>query len=266
MKILVLCCVASCVWFNPEPPKAKYKLVWSDEFNKDGAPDSSAWTYDLGNGQDGWGNQELQSYTRDAENVQVKDGVLKITALKTNGEWTSARLKSQGRKSFRYGKIVFRAKLPTGVGTWPALWLLGEKVSTMGWPSCGEIDVMEHVGRNPGVVQAALHTPSSHGDTKDKASTAVSAFDSEFHDYELQWTEEKLQFLVDGKVFYTYAPSERNASTWPYDSPFYLIMNVAIGGGLGGPVESTLQRATMEIDYVRVYEITELKRKSVVQK
>jgi beta-glucanase (GH16 family) len=265
MKFIAWVVIAGCASFNSDQQKEKYTLIWSDEFEKDGAPDSTSWTYDIGRGSNGWGNQELQYYTRENRNVQVKNGVLKITASKENGSWTSARVKSQGKRSFKYGKVVFRAKLPSGVGTWPALWLLGDDIPVKGWPSCGEIDVMEHVGKNPGIVQAALHTPSSHGDTKDKNSIPVPTYNSEFHDYELVWTEAKLQFSVDGKVFYTYAPTEKNQSTWPYDHPFYLIMNVAIGGGFGGAVDESLTTATMEVDYVRVYESTARKKKAIVQ-
>jgi beta-glucanase (GH16 family) len=266
MKIFLVWCLVGCTLFNATPPKEKYKLVWSDEFNKDGAPDSNVWQYDMGNGSNGWGNNEAQHYTRDASNVVVKDGKLRITAINTNGNWTSARIKTQGKKSWRYNKIVFRAKLPTGRGTWPALWMLGESVSTKGWPACGEIDVMEHVGRDPGVVQCALHSPASHGNTIHKQSTPLPTFDSEFHDFEVNWDEEKLEFSVDGKLFYTYAPEVKDASTWPYDQPFFLIMNIAMGGGLGGPIDPALKSAVMEVDYVRVYEKRSASKKKSLAK
>jgi beta-glucanase (GH16 family) len=235
--------------------KEKLKLVWSDEFRADGMPDSLSWTFDLGNGQDGWGNHEMQHYTKSTSNVYVKNGKLVIEAKKENDRWTSARLKSQGKKIFKYGKIVFKAKLPVGQGTWPALWMLGDNVTSSGWPACGEIDVMEHVGRNPTIVQSALHTPSSFGDTVNKGQKTVSTFDSEFHLYEVLWTKDKMDFSVDGVVFYTYAPSQKDYATWPFDHDFFLIMNVAIGGGFGGDVDPSLTLARMEVDYVRVYEL-----------
>lgn len=266
MKILVLLCTAAYSWLSGDPPKEKLKLVWSDEFTKSGVPDSTNWTYDIGTGWNGWGNNELQVYTKETKNVVVSDGKLKITAVKENGKWTSARLKSQGKRSWKYGRIVFSAKLPTGKGTWPALWLLGESITSEGWPGCGEIDVMEHVGRNPGIVQCALHTRSSHGDTMNKESTSLPTFSTDFHEFQLDWTEEKLEVSVDGKVFYTYAPSDKDENNWPFNNPFFLIMNVAIGGGLGGPVDETLQSATMEVDYVRVYERVVKNKKSIAQR
>ncbi len=241
-------------------------LVWSDEFNTDGAPDPSNWGYDLGHGQDGWGNHEMQSYTNNAQNVRVENGMLIIHALKDqNGEWTSARLKSQGKRTFTYGRIVWRAKLPAGSGTWPALWLLCENINTLGWPAGGEIDVMEHVGKWPGQILSAVHTTSSYGDTQNKGFGDNATFNTAFHDYELLWTPEKLAFYVDGVNHYTYAPTVKNAATWPFDSPFFLIMNIAMGGGLGSDpqyetnglkngIDPALTQAKMEIDYVRVYQ------------
>jgi beta-glucanase (GH16 family) len=247
-----------CNLLAPEP-KDKLKLVWSDEFNIDGKPDSLSWVYDIGHGMDGWGNHEMQSYTNSSENVFVKDGKLFIHAIKKNGEWTSARLKTHGKKSWTYGKFVFRAKLPTGTGTWPALWMLGDNISSVGWPACGEIDVMEHVGRNPAIVQSALHTPSSHGETINKNSKKVATYDSEFHNYEVLWTKDRIEFFIDGDSYYTYNPSVKDNNTWPYDSPFFLLVNIAIGGGFGGEVDPALDYAKMEVDYIRVYAIETLR-------
>lgn len=227
-------------------------LVWSDEFNGTGLPDSRYWGYDLGSG--GWGNQEIQNYTNNVNNVRQENGRLIIDAIKSGSNWTSARVKTQNKKSFKYGKIVFRAKLPTGVGTWPALWMLGENISTVGWPACGEIDVMEHVGRNQNVIQAALHTPSSYGDTQNKKSTIINTASTEFHEYSVLWNAEKLIFAVDDIPFYTYNPAVKTSLTWPFNANHFLIMNIAIGGTFGGPVDPLLNSARMEIDYVRVYE------------
>lgn len=257
MKILYSVCVAF-VLFSCSEPSAPSQLILSDEFNNDGSPDSTKWSYDLGDGCPnlcGWGNNDAQIYTRDTKNVRVEKGLLIIDALKENGQWTSARLTSKSKMIFTYGRIEFRAKLPDGVGTWPALWMLGESVSTKGWPACGEVDVMEHVGRNPRVVQSVVHTPSSFGNTVNKRDTVISTFNSDFHIYGANWTKEKIEFFIDDKVFYKYEPETKDSNTWPFDSPLHIIMNIAMGGNLGGPViDPALSRAQMQIDYVRVYQ------------
>ncbi|MBL7840099.1 MAG: family 16 glycosylhydrolase [Cyclobacteriaceae bacterium] len=228
-------------------------LVWSDEFEGTGAPNSTFWSYDLGAG--GWGNNEVQTYTNSTTNVRQENGKLIIDAVKFGSNWTSGRIKTQGKKTFTYGKIVFRAKLPTGVGTWPALWMLGQNITSVGWPACGEIDVMEHVGKNQGVVQAALHTPSSNGNTVNKGATSVPTVSTEFHDYAVSWNEQRIAFSVDNVVYYTYNPSTKNANTWPFTGPQFLIMNIAMGGNFGGPtIDPNLTSARMEVEYVRVYE------------
>ncbi|MFV0375702.1 MAG: family 16 glycosylhydrolase [Mangrovibacterium sp.] len=228
-------------------------LVWADEFDTDGAPNSAKWTYDTGAG--GWGNNELQTYTTNAANASVAGGSLKITA-KTDeaGGYTSARLKSQGLFDFTYGRVDVRAKLPVGGGTWPAIWMLGANFATAGWPACGEIDIMEAIGNNPGYVQCALHSPSSSGATENMASTTVSDASSAFHLYSVNWSPNQISFLVDNEIYYTYAPATKDASTWPFTADQFLILNVAMGGNLGGTVDATFTEASMEIDYVRVYQ------------
>lgn len=243
-----------------------YQLVWSDEFDIPGAPDASVWGYDLGNS--GFGNREVQNYTSNSENVRVENGTLIIEAKKNTGEWTSARVKSQGLKSFTYGKIEFRAKLPAGTGTWPALWMLGENISTVNWPACGEIDIMEHVGKEHGQVHASLHTPSSSGATQNTSTTTVSDVSGTFHIYAVDWDQNKMDFYVDDKLYYTYAPSTKNDNTWPFNKPFFIIMNIAMGGnwgsapqyetnGLKNGIDPALTSAKMGIDYVRYYSKTE---------
>lgn len=231
-------------------------MIFAEEFNYSGAPDSSKWTYDIGRGDNGWGNGEAQYYTSRSENVRVENGILKITAKKENYEgaaYTSSRLKTQGKFSFTYGKVEVRAKLPNGGGTWPAIWMLGSNITSVGWPASGEIDIMEHVGNNPGKIISAIHTPSSYGGTQNKAVTTVEDATSEFHVYGLEWTSEKLIFSVDGKVHYTYNPTNKNASTWPFTSDQFLILNIAVGGTLGGTIDPAFSSGTMEVDYVRVY-------------
>lgn len=243
-----------------------YELVWSDEFDKSGAPSQENWTYDLGSKNNGWGNWEVQVYTKEKKNVRVKNGRLIINARKDKeGQWTSARLKSEGLRHFKYGLIEFKAKLTEGEGTWPALWLLGENIKTKGWPACGEIDVMEFAGKKPGIVQSALHDPESHGNTFKKKEVEMENLSSEFHTYAMLWTEDKIEFIFDGKTIYTYAPAEKNADNWPYDDKYFILMNIAMGGTFGSDpqyesdgqkngIHPELQSATMEVDYVRVYQ------------
>lgn len=240
-------------------------LVWSDEFDTDGAPTSANWGYDLGN-NNGWGNNEIQTYTNSSNNVRVENGVLVIEARKSGGSWTSARIQSQGKQSFTYGKIVYRAKLPAGSGTWPALWMLGASISNgVNWPACGEIDVMEHVGKDAGAVHGSLHSPSSFGATVNTGGTNVGTYNTAFHDYAVLWTPDKIQFMVDDVPFYTYQPGTKNDQTWPFKAPFFMIMNIAIGGnwgsdpqyetgGLKNGVDPAITLARMEVDYVRVYQ------------
>jgi len=189
--------------------------------------------------------------------VKVEGGFLKITAKKESYEgsdYTSTRMKTQGKFDFTYGRVEVRAKLPTGGGTWPAIWMLGSSIGSVGWPACGEVDIMEHVGNNQGHVSSAMHTPSSFGGTVNHDSQFFDNVSSEFHVYAVEWTSEKMVFSVDDKVHYTYNPPTKNSSTWPYYEPQFIILNVAMGGGFGGTIDSDFSSSTMEIDYVRVYQ------------
>ena len=228
-------------------------LVWSDEFDTDGAPDAAKWTYDLGTGTDGWGNQEVQTYTNDAANVIVDGGILKITAIKSGNAYTSARLKSDGLYSFKYGRVEVKAKLPASAGTWPAIWMLGSNFSTVSWPTCGEIDIMEQTGSDKSETLGTLHWFNTSGNNNASygTSTTVSNASSEFHLYSLEWTEDKINILVDNVSFF----SMDNSSELPfYDKNFFMILNVAMGGTLGGTIDSAFTEDSMEIDYVRVYQ------------
>ncbi|MFD1163783.1 family 16 glycosylhydrolase [Hwangdonia seohaensis] len=226
-------------------------LVWSDEFDTDGVPDAANWTYDTGAG--GWGNQEVQTYTTNEENVTVSGGLLIITAKADgSGGYTSARVKSQGLQAFTYGRVEFRAKLPSSQGTWPALWMLGESFSTIGWPRCGEIDVMEQTGWDKETTLGTLHwfdtgtnANASYGET-----TAIADVSSEFHLYSLEWTEDKLTVMLDNVAFF----EMDNNSGLPFNDDFFFIMNIAMGGTLGGTIDPGFTQDTMEIDYVRVYQ------------
>ncbi|MCQ0112021.1 glycoside hydrolase family 16 protein [Zhouia amylolytica] len=237
------------------------ELVWSDDFDGgSGRLDASKWNYDLGDGCPslcGWGNGEQQYYTDRSDNVKVEDGFLKITAKKETYEgksYTSARIKTQGKFSFTYGKLEILAKLPNGGGTWPALWMLGENISSVGWPQCGEIDIMEHRGNYPGQVSCALHTESSYGNTNNKGEVKVDNVSGEFHLYAIEWTEEKIDFYVDNKLFYTYQPSTKTEASWPFNKNQFIILNIAMGGTLGGEIPSSFNEAEMVVDYVKLYQ------------
>jgi beta-glucanase (GH16 family) len=237
-------------------------LVWSDEFSGSGAPDPTKWGYDIG--ASGWGNNEVQNYTNSTLNSRQEGGVLIIEALKSYTGWNSARLLTNNKFEFKYGRVLFRAKLPVGSGTWPALWMLGENIYTSGWPACGEIDVMEHVGKDPNVIHCAVHTPSSYGNTNNTKMKIINNVATEFHEYQVNWTPEKLEFSIDSVLIYTYNPAIKNNSTWPFDKSCFIIMNIAMGGNMGSDpqyetggkkngIDPTLTSARMEVDFVRVY-------------
>lgn len=246
-------------------------LVWSDEFDGNGPIDNTKWHHQtlLPNGTS-WYNGEIQHYTDREDNSSVEGGFLKIVAKKETftdqGEtkqYTSARLNS--KFAFTYGRVVVRAKLPTGGGTWPAIWMLGKNINepggywadtygTVNWPDCGEIDIMEHWGDNQNYIQSAMHTPSSFGGTVNKGGQVIPTASTEFHLYELIWTPDRMVFSVDGVEHYTYNPNERNNSTWPFYADQYLLLNIAIEAD----IDPAFTESAMEIDYVRVYQETAL--------
>ena len=226
-------------------------LIWSDEFDTPGAPDPAKWGYDIGAG--GWGNNELQYYTNRLDNAIVTNGTLKITAQKENymgSSYTSARLLSQNKFSFKYGKVETRAKLPAGVGTWPAIWMLGNNISTSGWPACGEIDIMEHLGRDLNKIYGTVHHPGHSGGNADGGTVVISNATIQFHIYTMEWTASSIKFSVDNVTYYTFP----NVSTLPFNQNFFLLLNFALGGNFGGAIDPAFTAATFEIDYVRVYQ------------
>ena len=228
----------------------KSKVVWADEFNINGAPDNTKWTslvWDPGHV-----NNELQSYTNRPQNVIVENGLLKIKAIREKygkGDFTSARLESVGKFDFTYGKIEIRAKLPTGVGTWPAVWMLGSNISSVGWPACGEIDILESVGKNLNQNHSSLHSIGRSGSTPDTGIISVPNSNTEFHIYSADWRADYIKFSVDDKVFYTFVNSDK----FPFNKKFYLIVNLAMGGIWGGAVDPSFTSSTLEVDYIRVY-------------
>lgn len=252
--------------FDYDYEKLTYELVWSDEFDYEGLPDNTKWDYDIGAG--GWGNQELQYYTKDS-NAWVKDGVLTIEARKESyegAEYTSARLVTRGKGDWLYGKIEVRAKLPKGVGTWPAIWMLPTDWSYGAWPASGEIDIMEHVGYDQNVVHGSVHTMSYYHSigTQKTSSVKKEGVSEEFHVYTLEWLPDKLMISVDGEVYFTFDPTQYKFNPtyqeWPFDKRMHLLLNFAVGGGWGGSrgVDETIYPQQMLVDYVRVYQSPEV--------
>ena len=260
---------------TPEPEKATgfeydretltYELVWSDEFDTDGAPDPEKWGYDRGG--NGWGNHELQYYS--SENVTVADGKL-IIELRQEAEegpqqYTSARLVSRNKGDWTYGKIEVRAKLPAGRGTWPAIWMMPTRSVYGSWPLSGEIDIMEHVGFDPEVIHATVHNGAYHGGDGKGDSRPVEGVCEDFHTYAVEWLPDRLCFSVDGEALFEYDPHayapRPPAQEWPYDQDFYLLLNVAFGGDWGGAqgVDPACLPARMEVEYVRVYQSPEIR-------
>ena len=233
--------------------KASYvynDLFWEDDFNTDGAPDATNWDYDLGAG--GWGNGEVQTYTNSAENAKVLDGSLIITAKADgSGGYTSARLKSQGLRKFKYGRIEVKAKLPAAAGTWPAIWMLGSNYPTVGWPTCGEIDIMEQTGDNKETTLGTVHwyNTATSGSASYGKTTAVADASSAFHLYTVEWSDTSIKMYLDDVNFFEMA----NDSTLPFNANFFMILNIAMGGTLGGDIDPNFTEDTMEIDFVKVY-------------
>ncbi|MEG3180267.1 glycoside hydrolase family 16 protein [Sphingomonas sp. LT1P40] len=247
-----------------EPQEARtgsYELVWEDEFDRDGLPDPAKWIWDTHANKTGWYNKELQYYAADrSENARVEKGRLIITARKETlsdradhggQKYTSARLITKGKAEWTYGMIEVRAKLPCGKGSWPAIWTLG---STASHPDGGEIDIMEHVGMTPGDVFGTVHTRASVGTSGNGAKVVVADACEAFHDYQLVWTPKELRFAVDGKAYHKYVNEGTGVAQWPFDKPQYLLLNLAVGGAMGGAVDDAIFPATFEIEHVRVYQ------------
>lgn len=241
-----------------------YKLVWSDEFDVEGLPDSTKWNYDVGG--HGWGNNEKQFYReKSLENSYIKNGKLHLVALKMdyeNSHYTSAKLTTYNLFSMTHGKIEVSAKLPQGKGTWPAIWMLPNTIRTKEevWPLCGEIDIMEHVGKDPNMIHTSLHSKLYNH----MINTQITHFEkltdvfNTFHLYGIEWTSKSVKFLIDNKLFYEATRGENgNVTTnegWPFEKPYFLILNLAIGGNWGGEIDDTIFPSEMQIDYVRMYQ------------
>ncbi len=269
-SLIAVACLALTSWGG------EWKLVWSDEFERDGLPDPAKWSYEEGFVR----NRELQYYTTNRlENARVEGGFLIIEARREKfpnarfrpdaperrwqqqreqADYTSASLTTQGRVSWTYGRIEARAKVPSGRGTWPAFWTLGTNRGQVGWPACGEIDILEYVGHEPGVVHANVHTRGyNHARGNGRgARLSVPHAEKEFHVYAVEWTPEKLEFCVDDRKYFTLENDGTGVDSWPFDAPQYLILNLAIGGTWGAQkgVDDAIFPQRYIVDYVRVYQ------------
>lgn len=266
--LLVLLSIVSCENNTTDQKTTadleEYKLVWSDEFDTDGLPDSTKWSYDSGTGcpNCGWGNNELQFYTEDGiKNARVENGKLIIEAHKEdfeNSQYTSARIVTKEKGDWLYGKFEIRAKLPEGRGTWPAIWMLSTDWEYGGWPESGEIDIMEHVGYAQDTVNGTIHTKSyNHIIGTEKAGMIdVENTSTEFHTYKLEWTEESMIWSVDDQIYFEFKNENKTFNEWPFDKRFYLILNLAVGGNWGGKygVDESIFPQQMVVDYVKVYQ------------
>lgn len=237
--------------------------AWQDEFNGRGRPDPSKWGYDLGN-NNGWGNQELEQYTDRLDNAVVGDGVLTITARKeklAGHDYTSARLVSKGKGDFLYGRVEVRAKLPSGRGTWPAIWMLPTDWAYGDWPHSGEIDIMEQVGFDPDVIHFSAHTGAYYHliGTQKTAIQTIEHATTAFHRYRVDWTPDAIRGYIDDAKMFEFHNEGTGPEVWPFDKRFYLILNVAVGGFWGGEkgVDDTIFPASMQVDYVRVYRLVD---------
>ena len=268
-SLFAAACISGCSSRTPDSSKEGshqkengYELVWYDEFDYKGLPDSTKWNYDTEGNDEGWGNRELQFYTEAREeNACVENGTLLITAQKQDfqgKEYTSARLISNAH--WKYGRIEVRAKLPDGVGTWTAIWMMpgGWSFNDANWPNVGEIDIMEHVGYEPGIVHASAHSKDYQwrAGTQKTATVEVPDAIETFHSYIMEWTPDVMKTYVDDSLYFEYVNEGLGESKWPYDKPFYLILNVAVGGDWGSVkgIDEAAFPQTMVVDYVRIYQ------------
>jgi beta-glucanase (GH16 family) len=258
-----MCTILSCSTDSTQKVTNFTEITMQDEFDTDGAPNSAIWGYDIGNGEGtaagaGWGNNELEYYTNRTENVKVENGYLLITAKKEaykGSAYTSAKLTTKGLFAQAYGRFEARIKLPYGQGMWPAFWLLGANSDEVGWPKCGEIDIMEYRGQEPTKVLGTVHGPgySGGGSISKSYSLLNDRFDTDFHIFGIEWGPKYINYYVDNVLYNQITPADVPGE-WVFDHPFYIILNLAVGGNfLGAPSSETVFPQTMLVDYVRVY-------------
>lgn len=246
---------------NPADSDGSWKLIWQDEFNGTAGqlPDAAKWDYDTGG--DGWGNAQLEYNTNRPENVSLDgNGNLAIIAREESyggRNYTSARIVTRDLFEPVYGRFEARIKLPIGQGIWPAFWLLGSNIETVSWPQCGEIDIMEYRGQQPEIIHGSLHGPGySGGEALTRSHTLTgSTFNSDFHIFAIEWSSDVIRWYVDNTHYLTVIPSSTDGDPWVFDHPFYMILNVAVGGNFVGPPNTSTEfPQTMLIDYVRAYQ------------
>jgi beta-glucanase (GH16 family) len=235
------------------------KLVMAEEFNTNGPLNPAIWNFDIGTGNNGWGNNEFQYYTNRPENIRIENGRLLITAIKENymgASHTSARINTKGKFEKKYGRFEARMKMPWGRGLWPAFWLLGSNIDQVSWPKCGEIDIMEYRGQEPTKTHGSIHGPGYFaGQAITKSYTLPNdRFDTGFHVFGIEWGADFINYYVDNVLFFQ-IKKEDVTGEWVFDQPFYIILNLAVGGGfVGNPNAETQFPQTLEIDYIRFYE------------
>lgn len=259
-SLLFLISILSLCFISTTQSQNSYRLVWSDEFNYEGLPNNKKWGYDTGN--DGWGNNELQFYTaKRKENATVAGGMLTIKAIKENYQgtpYTSARLLTRAKANWTYGRVEVRAKLPHGRGVWPAIWMLSSDTSYGDWPGSGEIDIMEHVGYNPDSIFATVHTKAYNHTIGTQKTKGLLRKDvsSAFHVYAMEWTDKQISMFIDDQKYFEFNNEGTGFAAWPFDKPFFLVLNLAVGGNWGGKmgVDNMIFPQTMQVDYVRVYQ------------
>ncbi|MBU2996932.1 glycoside hydrolase family 16 protein [Cellulophaga baltica] len=231
------------------------KMVWEENFDGD-TLNEEVWNFELGDGCPnicGWGNNEKQVYTK--TNHTLKDGFLHIKVKKEDGIYTSTRITTAGKKKFKYGKIEARAKITLTKGLWPAFWMLGANINEVGWPKSGEIDILEYIGKKPDSVFTSLHFPDHWGGNAYTKTTEVKNVEEGFHNYAINWTPDIIEFFIDDIKVFEYQVEEKTEENWPFDQPFYFILNTAVGGNLGGSeIDDSDLPEDFVIDYIRVYE------------
>jgi beta-glucanase (GH16 family) len=235
--------------------------VWSEEFDSEGPPSPERWTFDLGHGTRGWGNREAQCYGSNPSECVVENGRLLITGSyhpDSADPYASARIHTYGKASWQYGRFEIRARLPVGGGTWPAIWMLSDAFREgTSWPHCGEIDIMEHVGRDPGRIHFSLHSQRfNHADRTQVTETHVrDGVTDGFHVYTMEWDATGFSFGIDDDVLSTFPRGQKSGvEDWPFDQPYHLVLNLALGGHMGGEIDNDCLPARFEVDYVRVYQ------------
>lgn len=254
--IKAICCIVITLTFLQECTRNEpWELVWSDEFEYSGSPDPEYWDYEIGHIR----NRELQYYSDQLQNVRVEDGKCIIVArLEAEDSITSASINTRDKVDFLYGRVEIRARIPSALGTWPAIWMMGTNRSELGWPACGEIDIMEHVGYDPDRIHANIHTKAYNHVLGTSKGNRIEVKDpwADFHIFAVEWYEDHMDFFFDDSLYFSFQnDGASNHDTWPFDKPHYLLLNLAYGGSWGGQqgVDTTLLPQQYEIDYVRFY-------------